>query len=225
MNKVFQDLKSINGFIGGYVFKPKIGILAKEMPAVYKDKKLSELGDVLIKTYKSGSLHFPNIIDVSICFQEAVIIIREAANNIFIFVLVDPASNLNLFNMTLSVLMEEIADLVEVPEQNGKPATVESEPTPPQPMDSVKPLTADELLKEGPLSSALLSIQDTLAMVMGPIARIIMADALNEWLKINTPSKGSIPALVDILCKEINDSQRVEDFKKRISALISLTNN
>ncbi len=223
MSTVFQDFKSINGFIGGYVFKPKIGILARDMPAVYKDKKLSDLADVLIKTYKSGSLHFPNIIDVSICFQEAVIIIREAPNSVFIFILADPASNINLFNMTLSVLMEEVSELVEVPEQVEKAEKTEPDAIT-QPIKA-GPLTAEELLREGPLSATLLAIQDALAMVMGPIARVIMIDALNEWLKTGPPSNGAIPLLANILCKEINDSQRAEDFKKRISTLVSQTNN
>ncbi len=224
MSKIFQDLKSIQGFIGGYVFRPTVGILAKEMPSVYKDNKLSEIGDVLIKTYKSGSLNFPNMIDVSICFQEAVIIIREAAGNTFIFILVDPASNLNLFNMTLSVLMEDVAELIPSTEPNI-PVEAAIPEVAPSPVDSGKPVSGSELLSEGPMSGKLQEIQDALAMVMGPIARIIMVDALDEWLKGNAPSHENIPALADILYKEINDSGRVGDFKKRMSALISLTDN
>ncbi len=271
MSNIFQEFKSIQGYIGGYIFRPGSGILVKDMPTVYKENKLSELGEVLIKTYKSGSLNFSDMIDVSICFQEAIIIIRETSGNSFVFLFIDPSANMNLFNMTLSVMMDDIGKLEankesesesktepdtkesepesktepdtkeSEPESKTEPDIKESEPQKPTPTPtkiypksveeaksseskkqekSASKLSVDDILNEGPLADELKEIQSALSDITGPIAKVILVDAVKAWTKDTEPSKESLPELAEILCKEINDPEKSEVFKKKLSHIL-----
>lgn len=220
MSDIFQEFKFIQGYIGGYIFRPETGIVIKDMPTVYKDDKLKELGDVLIKTYKSGSLNFSDMIDVSICFQEAVIIIREASNNTFVFLLIDPSANINLFNMTLSVLMDDIAKLDPSSAAKAAPPKPVEPEKKPEPAASGPKISGTEILSDGPMAEILQNMQKALADITGPIAKVIMVDAIELWAGNHTPDEDSLPALAEIIYKEINDPDNVEVFKKKISPIL-----
>lgn len=252
MSNIFQEFKSIQGYIGGYIFRPGSGIILKDMPSVYKENKLVELGDVLLKTYRSGSLNFSDMIDISICFQEAIIIIRETSGNTFVFLLIDPSANMNLFNMTLSVLMDDISKL-EPGTKSEEKSDPKSEPEPdinvappessapsprkmyPKSVEKAKSteqkkdggpspkISASEILNDGPLADELRVIQSALSDVTGPIAKVIMLDAVALWAQDFEPSKAHFPELSEILCREINDSEKSEVFKRKLTHILEST--
>ena len=73
MEKILEELESIPGVMGSYVYHPKEGIIAKKMPSVFKDQKLIDIGKLLIKIHTSSRSNFPDLTEVSFFYEEYLI--------------------------------------------------------------------------------------------------------------------------------------------------------
>lgn len=67
-----------------------------------------------------------------------------------------------------------------------------------------------------PLSKLLSRIQEALARAIGPVHEIVMKETIEKWTKGGVPSMARIDELVDMLCLEIDDKAREEEFRKAI---------
>ena len=60
-------------------------------------------------------------------------------------------------------------------------------------------------------------MQAALFKITGPMARILFQDAVREWIKSWEQSESSLPALIEILTREINDPDKEQQYVKMIS--------
>ncbi len=206
MKQVIEELKAIPGVVGGCIFDSRKGIIANNLPPIFKEAKLSNIGKLLSKMYASGKNNFSDITEISLYYEESVVIVREASANMFLIAICDPSVNLNLLSMSLNLIMDDFGSLSGI---DMRP--VES-PEPP----AEKIFTADELLQSGPMANDLNGMKSALAKVMGPMAKIIFIEALEEWLKRDTPSYASLENLIAILDKEINDEDKAAYYRELI---------
>ena len=75
----------------------------------------------------------------------------------------------------------------------------------------------ERLMVSGSMAKVLQKLQITLTKVIGPIAKIIFMDSLKEWIATDHPDLSTIPHLVDILYKEINDPEKFNTYRKEIT--------
>lgn len=207
MDRVIEELKSVPNVMGCYVFNSKAGIVANNLPPVFKTTKLTDMGKMLVSMYNTGRVNFSDISEICLCYQESAIIVRESSGNNFLIAICDSSVNFNLLTMSVNLVMKELSDLDE-----DDVDFIEAEEIP----GTNRAMTAEELLKSGPMAESLNGMRTSLAKVMGPIARIIFVDALNEWLNSNKPSFSTMSNLIDILCREINNPEKVRYFIKLI---------
>lgn len=208
MKQVLEEVKAIPGVVGGFVFNSRKGVAANNLPPVFKEAKLLNIGKMLSKMYLSGKTNFSDITEISLYYEESIVIVREAAPELFLIVISDPSVNLNLLTMSLNLIMDDFNTLTELdlgPIQGEKAASAPK-----------KTVTAEEVLQSGPMSGDLNSMRAALAKVMGPMAKIIFTDALNEWLQSDTPSYAALEHLVVILEREINDSDKSAYYRELI---------
>jgi len=210
MKQVLEEVKAIPGVVGGFVFNSRKGVAANNLPPVFKEAKLVNIGKMLSKMYLSGKTNFSDITEISLYYEESVVIIREAASDLFLIVISDPSVNLNLLTMSLNLIMDDFNTLTELDMEPIQGAKTGSGAAP------KKIVTAEEVLQSTPLGNDLNSMKAALAKVMGPMAKIIFTDALNEWLQSNMPSYAELGRLVAILEREINDSDKSAYYRELI---------
>lgn len=219
MDQILNELKSVPGVIGAFVFHTQTGVKSKALPEIFRETKLVKMGKSLVKIYAAGCMGVSELSELSLFYEESIVIVRRISTREFLIVLLDPSANLNLVTMSLALTVDE---LKTAPEK--QPAIMVSAPVnkegPALPAGGDNGFRAEEMLNRGPMADSLRSMQLSLAKVMGPIAKVIFRDALNEWGKSGQPSFATIAVLIDILQKEINDPEKFQDYRQRIAAYL-----
>jgi hypothetical protein len=77
---------------------------------------------------------------------------------------------------------------------------------------------ADELLADATLAAPLATMQELLGKILGPMARIVFRDALDEWGQKHKPTPANLTQLVDIIGREIGDTARARAYRQLLTA-------
>ncbi|MDM8536385.1 hypothetical protein QUF70_06495 [Desulfobacterales bacterium HSG17] len=211
MNKILDEIKSIPGMIGGFIFNSQKGIRASNLPMIFKEDRLQKIAGMLIKMYSNGRTNFSDILEISIYYDESVLIIRDIGDSTYLIILCDPSINENLLTMSLNLVM---GDLKKQKEPHEKISISESGKN--KNIGPKNEINGENLLNEGPMSEKLKGMQTALAKIVGPMAKIIFIDALDEWVKIEQPGFSSINTLVKILGREIGDPEKTIYYRNLI---------
>jgi DNA-binding response OmpR family regulator len=91
-------------------------------------------------------------------------------------------------------------------------ATAGSPSPPPSPGPSAETLLADPALK-----APLATMQELLGKVLGPMARIVFRDALDEWGSKHKPAPSNLTQLVEILGREIGDPGCARSYRQLLA--------
>ena len=220
MDTIPKELAAIPGVIGAYVFHTDDGISVSEVPPIFSENELTDIARMLAKIHATGTANVPDLIETTIVYEETVFIIRASANSTFLIVMFEPSMSLDLLTMSLNMAMDDLCKLAKQEQEIIEAAAIEEETAELPARDQ---LSADDLLNRstGPLSKALNGMRSALVKNIGPIGKIVFADAIYAWLNENQPSYSTLPALVDIIALEIKDPARIESFKKVVSPFIT----
>lgn len=211
MNRVLADIKSIGGVVGSFLYDLKGGVLAADVPGVFKAEKLAQVGRSLAKTFAAGNLSVKDLQDLVLQYEELLILARPVEKNVFLVVLCDPGINVNLLVMSLRLAMEEVREAVGAsapaqPTASRQPASAPSSPPPPQPLPSEQ--TEGAALEEAELTELALA----LAKVMGPMASVVFAETLAGWRARTGGARTGVGELIEELCGEIGQRDKVDRF-------------
>lgn len=204
MKQMLEELKAIPGVIGGFALNPKKGILANCLPAMFKAEKLIEVSRQLLKIYSATRMNAQGMQDISLHFDGSVVMLRWVSDQLFLVLICEPQVNTNMLSMSVSLAAEELqsqADAVPVAEPAAAAASVG---------------TPESIRSSGPLAAPLKKVEEALAGIMGPMAEMIMEDAIHEWFSSGKVSFDSLASLVKILCREIGDAHKVQQFQTQI---------
>ncbi len=69
------------------------------------------------------------------------------------------------------------------------------------------------------MAADLQAMQGALAKVIGPMAKIIFLECLEKWLQRNAPSREKLPALTDLVLREIADPEKAVKYQNMLEAL------
>lgn len=208
MDHIFQEITSIPGVEGAYIYNPQKGVVDRTMPDNFKDSTLETIGKSLIKIYSTSKTTFSDVCETTLTYKEAILIIREITNNYFLIAFSEPKSNLNILAMSLDIVMEKLKAYIDTPAQDHI-ETISS--------SSKKSAIPIETLREKDnLSEPLKILEKSLAKVMGPMAKIVFLDAVNMWQKENEPSASTIPDLISIIRNEIDDREKIDIYNRLI---------
>ncbi|PNU20699.1 hypothetical protein C2E25_05620 [Geothermobacter hydrogeniphilus] len=220
MQQALDDLKAIPGVVGAAIYQAQQGVLANNLPGLFKPEKLAGMGKLLNKIFSAGRLSFNDLAETSLCYEEATLITREISEGRYIMVICDPAANMNLLSMSLKMALEDLR-------QPRSAAPAQSAVTPPptagQVVDRQSPeVKPEELMAKGPLSTPMKGMLQQLANVIGPMAEILFQDALIEWSKTFQVSITNLPHLVDLVCRDIGDNQKAKQYRDLIQSQLKL---
>ena len=107
MINLIDELKAIPGVVGASIVDANEGVKATNLPAIFKPERLAQVGNHLLELYAAGQLSFKDLTDITLNFEESVVVARVLDRSIVIFVICEPTFNNNLLNMSLNLLQDE----------------------------------------------------------------------------------------------------------------------
>lgn len=241
MEKLLEKLNQTQGIMGSYALSIKKGVIANQMPPVFTSTKLMTIGKLLIKIYLAGKMSIKKMSEISLFYQESVITIREIADQTYVVVLYDPSMRMNHLSTSLNLIMSDLKQLAGQYAPTDIPRIKHNIPQEPERKfkskleiehileDAVEEnesviIDPDTLISSGPMAGVLQEMQTALTKVIGPIAPVLFTVSLKEWIATDRPDFSTIQGLVDILRKEINDSEKFDTYHKKITPYIWVNN-
>ena len=219
MQQLIEDLKSIPGVMGAYVYHPNEGIRSNNLPPLFKTERIMETARNLAKITAAGRHNFQDLSDIFLSFEESSILCRQLADTNFVIAVCDPDINFNVLSMSLNLAMEEVnSRIVARQPENITPNTIQTPATVATPTVPASPSASSSPAPSNPanLTRELKVLGQALTKFLGPMARIVFDDAFAEWSTGRTPSANDLPALIDTLCQEIGDADKEKSFREMV---------
>lgn len=217
MQELLDEIQSIPGIVGGFVFNAQNGVLVSDLPTVFKEARLLKIGRILTKLFAKGKAGFNQLMEITLAYEETLVIVREIREGDLVILLCDPGVNLNLLTMTLNLIIEELDRPKAASPPPSDPAPTLRKASPPPPAAE----SPEALMNEGPMAATLAEMQAALAKVVGPMAKILFMDALEKWTRSGPVGPETLDRLLDILDDEIADPDKSADYRNRVTPVMS----
>ena len=205
-----DELQNVPGVYGACLYHSQEGVLQSNLPSLYTDATISEIGKVLARIHTAGQMNFSDLTDLSIRYDETTLLLRKMAEDIIVFAILDPDCNQNLVTMSLNIIQQELKGKDLVSELSTPPAA----PSAPAPQTPIVGATSAEV------EPILSKMQDSLAKVLGPMAELIFDEAVDEWKAQGGGSKGSLSALIELISEEIGDDEKAKEYRSMIQPIL-----
>jgi hypothetical protein len=226
MKEILSDTLTIPGVIGGFFYHRDRGVLAVELPTVFKPDKLEQMARMLLKIFSSGLTNLNGVAEVSICYEETILVARALDEASYLILLCETNVNLELLGMSLNLSLEDalgrlnqefLAD--DSPAESPAPANNSLTRMAEQPplMDNKEDLSA---ISSVPLDEVLQGMQNCLAKVIGPIAKIVFQDAVHQWRQHASTDASDFPMLMNMVLSLIDDPDHKRKFQELITDYI-----
>ena len=208
MTNLIDELKAIPGVIGASIVAADEGLKATNLPNFFKPERLVLVGNHLHKLYTAGQLSFSDLTDITMNFDESVVVARALDENIILFVICDPNFNNNLLNMSLNLLQDEFKA------QNF--GTTTAAPQAPAAVSAEAQASTDPNLDE------LFSIMEkALGKILGPMAEFIFAEVVEKWTANGVANASRIDELIKLINQEIIDLDKIENYREIIAPALT----
>lgn len=201
MKEIIDDLKDLAGVTGVCLYHGQNGVLTTNLPAIFTSAKLTDMGKLLMKIQSAGRMTFNDLTELSLHYDESVILVRELEDNIMIFLLCDPDFNHNLVTMSLNLAQQELQNL--------------QTPLAQQATQEDKAPAAETAAEE--INPILEQIRDQLPKILGPMADFVFEEAVESWQAAGNATLKNLGALVQLLEEEIGNDDQIKRFHNEIA--------
>jgi hypothetical protein len=209
MNELLQEIKLLPGVIGSTVHINGEKRIFSDLPKVFQSKT-ADIGRSLERLFKLRQGRDINFIEVR--FDESVMLMRPVDREASLITICESGVNFPLVNMTSSMLTGELRKAVE------KIRKGEDEKPAPKPQGTKAAPAATDVnaVMNGPLAPVMERLANALALAIGPISDMVMKDTVKDWVKQGPADEARVPELVDMLCREIDDSELEKEFRQQV---------
>ena len=209
-SKLSDIIATLPEVSGGFLYSSDRGIYSNQSEPVVSDTTLQHVTLKLTKIVHMLAINFHDTNGIRITFKNHILYGMQADEENWLFLFHQPSLSPGMLKMTvqmaLNITNDEPIDQFEITEEEEK-------------NDSAA--LAEELMApDSELHEALTTIEEELAIQIGPVAELIFDDSLKEWCKTDTPSHDNLPVLIAMLEKEIEDEDDCEAFKKALKAYL-----
>lgn len=212
MINLIDELKTVPGIVGACIVNAE-GLQATNLPAIFKTERLSRVGQHLLALSASGRDNFDDLTDMTLNYDESVVVARELVDGTMLFAICDPTFNYNLLTMSLNLLQEEF--------KGGHFTSVATaaSPEPVAPVTDV-PATAPAGKISTQLQSLLDDMKELLSKILGPMAAFVFDDVVEEWQGQGGADFSRIEELIAGIEREIGDQEKNDRYRILISPLL-----
>ena len=209
MIHLIDELKMISGVMGACIVDSREGLKVTNLPTIFKPERLNLVGKHLQKLYSVGRMSFDDLTDISLHYDESVVVARELEKGTLIFALCDPTFNQNLLTMSFNLLQEEFKLGNFAEDTTGTDLTEEGGADLPTEMAISESLQG--LLEE---------MKGALGKILGPMASFIFDEVVENWVTQGIPDFSRIEELIEQLNQEIADQNKIDNYRQLISSAL-----
>lgn len=198
MQQMLDELQTISGVVGAAVFNSGEGLLANNLPRIFKPERLAAVGEQLSKLYSVGQFNFADLSDVTLNYDESVVVVRGLNESTLVFSFCDPEYNHNLLSTSLNLLQEDFlaGEFAEGGVAVGKKTTKTS--------------------VDAALNELFDLLRERLRKVVGPMADFFFDEQLEGWVK-KRGDASQLDELIDAICIEIADEEKIDRYRQLIA--------
>ncbi|PLY02831.1 MAG: hypothetical protein C0622_05100 [Desulfuromonas sp.] len=208
MQNLMEEIKMSPGVMGACVYTNDNGIIASNLPGIFKPETQEKIGSTLQRIFKLNETVKLDVNSLEIQYDEALILVKQLCAKAALILICEPEANLHLINMSTSVMAEDLKQQVaacagtaqQAAAPTAAPATAPAEPEDPK-----------EVLN-GPLAQEFATIKNALAMHIGPVAGKMLEKHLKTWLQQGASGKARLKDLLVLLAAEIDSAEEKQQF-------------
>jgi predicted regulator of Ras-like GTPase activity (Roadblock/LC7/MglB family) len=218
MKQVLNKFVATEGVLGAYVLHPEDGVVESDMPSNFGEEVLQRIGRNLTGMADLARSDFSDSREISFFFHDAALRIQGINKDYHFIALFSPRMNRGALKKAAGIFIKEFDEAIVSSRKLSlvKPAgSGRGRQTGAESAETVSP---ESLMSSGTLARPLETMQSALFKVVGPIAKMIFFDAIEQWLALDTPCMDSLPLLTDIVAEEVGDAGLANGFKERLPA-------
>lgn len=210
MLHLIDEIKDIPGVVGVCIYNLQQGLQESNLPGFFKPEKLTDIGRYLTKLYATGQMSFNDLTDVTLYYDESVVVARELKKYQLIFAICDPSFNYNLLSISFNLLQEEMHDDL-ADNDDGEPLE--------HPGGNTIPLETKQTGGQD-LTALFVNLSEHLVKIVGPMAGIIFDEVLDEWQKQGPVVISRLEDLLAALDRKIEDPEKIVRYRKLIEPVL-----
>ena len=211
MLHLIDELKAIPGVVGACIVNSQDGVQATNLPSIFKVERLTLIGQRLLKFSAVGRMSFDDLTDITLNYDESVVVARELGRNTLLFAICEPTFNQNLLAMSFNLLHEEF----KLGNFTQEAAKVE----PPVEAPAAAPTPAPEKTSAA-LQELLDGMKDALGKILGPMAGFVFDEVAETWAEQGAQDSSRIEELIEQINQEIDDPEKIKKYRQLISPVI-----
>ncbi len=207
MRQMIEELKAIPGVVGAGIYSSSEGLQVTNLPGIFKPERLNVVGKHLTKLYSAGRLSFTDLTDLTLNYDESVVVARELDKQLLVFVFCDPSFNHNLLSMSFNLLQEDY-----------RAGSFSSEVATVPPLAPAVETSEEKVITEpdGPLAVLFDLMRERLSKILGPMAAFIFDELLEKWQQQGVTDFSRIEELISALNSEIDDDEKSKKYRQLI---------
>jgi len=166
-------------------------VLLNQMPNTFTSETIAtmiEVGGKTIIGTRIGNFQTNRIV---YRFQNSLLLVQHVNDHVFLFVLCQDASCLSMLNIYINIVVDEIQTYLGSMQETVR-----------------KPSLQD--VKHGGMEAFFERLSPWLANVLGPVATIVLDEAIESWIEKGQPSPGQLPELFAILDDDLPEEAKSE---------------
>lgn len=202
LTDIIDSLPEING---GFLYAPDRGIYSNQTTNISDDNALQQISIKLSKIVSMLSVHFHDTGGIRVTFKDLILYGIRVDDANWLFLLHEPSLSAAMVKMTVQMALNIQSEDEELP--------------PPAPPEESK-FDLQELMNPASnLGIALATIKDELATHIGPVAELVFADDVESWNNTSSSSMKTLPELVLLLEREIDNEQARVLFRTNLKSI------
>ncbi len=208
-SKLTDIIASLPEVDGGFLYDTTRGIYSNQTAGTVDDSSLLQVSTKLSKIVSMLAVHFHDTGGIRVTFKDLILFGLMFEENNWLFLLHHPSLSPGMVKMTVQMALN---------------IQQEEEPAPPVTADTGNEESLLDVLMndESELREPLITIQEELATHIGPVAELVFIDSINEW-RDAPPSLETLPELIDLLSKEIDEKKSCNLFRENLTSLTGAT--
>lgn len=210
MQALLEEIKASPGVMGSCVYTSRQGILASNLPSIFKAETQKRIVSVLHRIFKLNETASLDVNSFEVQYDEALVLVKKLGDTSSLVVLCEPDANIHLINMTTSMLTSDLVDSIESGAA-AQPSGATAEPAKP-----VAVTQSPQDIINGPLAPQLDMMKKALARCIGPVANLALESAVRQWLQQGEPNRAGLEDLARIMLEEIDDEKAQDGFLNEV---------
>ena len=208
MQALLEEIKASPGVMGSCVYTSRQGILASNLPSIFKAETQKRIVSVLHRIFKLNETASLDVNSFEVQYDEALVLVKKLGDSSSLVVLCEPDANIHLINMTTSMLSSDLVDSIE----SGAVQTDEAA----EPAKAVSSTQNPQDVINGPLAPQLDMMKKALARCIGPVANLALESSVRQWLQQGEPNRAGLEDLARIMLEEIDDEKAQDGFLNEV---------